>query len=284
MKHILLPTDFSKNADNAISYAVQLYKNEVCRFYILHTDIPISSGAEDLVDSYSILTLQEIQKEAAKQKLKKIEDQLKKKFNNANHSFIPMASFNLFISEMRRVIKENNIDLIIMGTKGATGAKEIFIGTNTMQTIKKLKCPVIAIPSDFKYEKPNEVLFPTNYEAIKSNKYLPLIKKICKEHKSKLHILNVYQDIPLKEKQEKIETFLDTYFKDTHHFFHSSEKHDLIEAIEDFEIENRINFLIMIQNHHNFFENLLFKPIVNQMVYHTNIPFLVIPSNELIKN
>jgi nucleotide-binding universal stress UspA family protein len=284
MKHILLPTDFSKNAYNAISYAVQLYKDVVCKFYILHSDVPVSSGAEDLVDSYSILTLQEKQKETAEEKLKEIENRLKKKYNNINHTFITIASFNLLISEIKEVIKENNIDLVIMGTKGATGAKELFIGTNTMQIIKKIKCPVIAIPSEFKYEKPKDILFPTNYEVSKSNKYLALIKKICEEHNSRLHILNVYLDIPLKEKQEQTEAFLDIYFKDISHIFHSPESQDLIEAIENFETANKVNFLIMIQNHHNFFENLLFKPVVNQMVYHTNIPFLVIPSDEQKKN
>jgi hypothetical protein len=208
---------------------------------------------------------------------------LKTEFNNANHTFITMVSFNTLTSEMVEVVKKKEIEFVIMGTKGATGAKEIFIGSNTMQTIKNLKCPVIAIPSGFKYEKPSEILFPTDYKIHKANKYLSLIKELCENNNnSKLHILNVSQDISLKEKQEQTETFLDDFFKETIHLFHNTENEDLVKAIITFKKTYKINFLIMVHNEHNFFENLFFKPVVNQMVYHTNIPFLVIPSEDQI--
>jgi len=282
MKRILLPTDFSENAYNAISYAVQLYKDIKCKFYILHTYTPVSISAGRMVDNYSSFDLQDITKETAERKLKGIEDRLKTEFNNANHTFITMVSFNTLTSEMVEVVKKKEIDFVIMGTKGATGAKEIFIGSNTMQTIKNLKCPVIAIPSGFKYEKPSEILFPTDYKIHKANKYLSLIKELCENNNSKLHILNVSQDISLKEKQEQTETFLDDFFKETIHLFHNTENQDLVKAIITFKKTNKINFLIMVHNEHNFFENLFFKPVVNQMVYHTNIPFLVIPSEDQI--
>jgi nucleotide-binding universal stress UspA family protein len=283
MKRILLPTDFSENAYNAISYAVQLYKDIKCKFYILHTYTPVSISAGRMVDNYSSFDLQDITKETAERKLKGIEDRLKTEFNNANHTFITMVSFNTLTSEMVEVVKKKEIEFVIMGTKGATGAKEIFIGSNTMQTIKNLKCPVIAIPSGFKYEKPSEILFPTDYKIHKANKYLSLIKELCENNNnSKLHILNVSQDISLKEKQEQTETFLDDFFKETIHLFHNTENQDLVKAIITFKKTYKINFLIMVHNEHNFFENLFFKPVVNQMVYHTNIPFLVIPSEDQI--
>jgi nucleotide-binding universal stress UspA family protein len=284
MKRILLPTDFSENAYNAISYAVQLYKDIKCKFYILHTYTPVSISAGRMVDNYSSFDLQDITKETAERKLKGIEDRLKTEFNNANHTFITMVSFNTLTSEMVEVVKKKEIEFVIMGTKGATGAKEIFIGSNTMQTIKNLKCPVIAIPSGFKYEKPSEILFPTDYKIHKANKYLSLIKELCENNNnnSKLHILNVSQDISLKEKQEQTETFLDDFFKETIHLFHNTENEDLVKAIITFKKTYKINFLIMVHNEHNLFENLFFKPVVNQMVYHTNIPFLVIPSEDQI--
>ena len=181
---------------------------------------------------------------------------------------------------MQEVIKESSINLVIMGTKGATGAKEIFLGTNTMSVIKELQCSVIAVPSQFEYQKPKEILFPTDYKFHKSNKYIALIKELCNEHKSRLHILNDSYNITLEEKEQQMKTFIETFFKDNVHLFHHSNKENLIEDIQSFEIKYNANFLIMINNKHNFLENLLFKPVVNQMVYHTKIPFLVIPSEE----
>ena len=127
MKRILLPTDFSENAYNAISYAVQLYKDIKCKFYILHTYTPVSISAGSMVDNYSSFDLQDITKETAERKLKEIEGRLETEFNNTNHTFSTMVSFNTLTSEMVEVVKKKEIDFVIMGTKGATGAKEILI-------------------------------------------------------------------------------------------------------------------------------------------------------------
>lgn len=278
MKHILLPTDFSENAYNAICYAVQLYKDVACRFYILHTYNPINMGVGGIVDTYNSSGLQDLEKEVAANKLREIEDSLYEKFSNARHTFITMVSFNLLISQMKIVIKENDIDLVIMGTKGVTAAKEIFIGTNTMYAIKNLKFPVIAVPSGFKYEQPSEVLLPTDYKFSKTNKYISLIRELCEVHASRLHVLNVYYNFGLKDKQQQTDAFLDAFFIDNVCLFHVSERQELIEAIEHFETKCKVNLLVMIHVKHNFFENLLFAPVVNQMVYHSNVPFFVIPS------
>lgn len=282
MKRILLPTDFSENAYNAISYAVQLYENTKCKFYILHTYTPITMSTGGAVGTYTPMPLHDMEKETAKRKLKEIKERLHTEFGNSKHTFKTIASFNLLTSAMKRTIEKKGINFVVMGTKGATGAKEIFIGTNTMYAIKKLKCPVIAVPSGFKYEKPREVLFPTDYKIYKSNRHISFIRELCEAHNSRLHILNVYQGMSLKEKQQEVEAFLDVFFIDNTHLFHIAEGQELIEAIEAFEKKMKINFLVMIHNKHNFFENLLFRPVINQMVYHTNVPFLVIPSEELI--
>jgi nucleotide-binding universal stress UspA family protein len=237
-------------------------------------------SAGGMIDNYSTFDLQDIQKETAQRKIKELENNLIKKFNNSNHTFTSIVSFNLLTSQMIEVIKDKAIDFVVMGTKGATGAKEIFIGSNTMDTIKNIKCPVIAIPSGFKYEKPTEILFPTDFEIQQSNKFLYLIKELCEKKNSRLHFLHVYQDIPLEEEQEQTEAFLNVFFKKTNRLFHNTEMPDIIEAIKTFEKTYKINFLIMLYNEHTFFENLIFKPIVNKMVYHTKIPLLVIPSEK----
>ena len=85
---------------------------------------------------------------------------------------------------------------------------------------------------------------------------------------------------PLDEDQKEMKAYLDGYFKDNAHLFHIAENTDVLGAIEKFQLKSKINLLIMIHNKHNFFENLLFKPVINQVAYHTNIPFLVIPSED----
>jgi nucleotide-binding universal stress UspA family protein len=280
MKKILAPTDFSENATNAIKYAIKLFEKETCVFYLLNTFTPAAYNVGAMVDSYSALRLQEIVKDNSEKNLEMLEDSLKEQFNNPNHSFVRIASFNLLILEITDVVTREGIDLIVMGTKGATGAKEVFLGTHTTYTIKKVKCPVIAVPSGFVFDPPKEILFPTDYRLSKTNKYLSLIKGICEKHVSRLNILNAYHGEPLSKDQNNIKDFLDKYFEGNSHLFHIAEDTDLIGAIDNFQVKHKINFLIMIHNRHSFFENMLFRPLINQIAYHTNIPFLVIPSED----
>ncbi len=284
MKNILLPTDFSENALNAIEYAVQLFQDEKCTFHLLNTFTPIAYNIGTFHDGYSTLMLEEITRKNSESGLQEIEDKLKTKFNNPKHSFERLACFNLLTDAIIATVKERDIDLIVMGTKGATGAKEVFLGTNTMFTIKKAHCPVIAVPEDFLFKTTKEILFPTDFKFSMKNENLKLLKSICTSNEARLNILNIYYGQPLNMDQERVKNQLEDLFKDNPHVFHTTEDVDLAEAVEQFQIKHEINFLVMIQNKHSFFENLLFKPVIKQMVYHTNVPFMVIPAVELMKN
>ncbi len=282
MKRILLPTDFSENAYNAIRYALQFFKDEAATFYILNTFTPVSYHAGYLIENPTLYGMEDVAMINSKRDVERIEEKIKKEFNNPKHEFVRISAFNTLIGEIEETIEKYNIDLLVMGTKGATGAKEVFIGTHTMYTIKKVKCPVIAVPSGFEYEEPKDILFPTDYNLSTKNPFLSLVKEICDKHVCRLNILNAYYGIPLNDQQEETKNFLDEYFKGNAHIFHIAEGVDVLEAVEDFQRKYSINLLIMIHNQHSFFENLLFKPVINQIAYHTNIPFLVIPSEKKI--
>lgn len=282
MKNILLPTDFSENAFNAMEYAVQLFKEEDCTFHLLNTFTPIAYNIGTFHDGYSTLMLEEITRKNSENGLKDIQDKLVTKFNNPKHTFHRLACLNLLTDAIIAAVKERDIDVIVMGTKGATGAKEVFLGTNTLYTIKKANCAVIAVPEGFEYVDPKDVLFPTDFKFSIENKYFPLFRSICTNHKSRLSILNVYFGQPLEASRANTKEQFEEFFKHNNFIFHEKENMDIAEAVELFQIKHRIDFLVMVQNKHSFFENLLFKPVIKQIVYHTNVPFMVIPSVELM--
>ncbi|GAA4112439.1 universal stress protein [Aquimarina addita] len=282
MKNILLPTDFSENAYNAIRYAVQFYKKERCTFYMLNTFTPISFNAGYMIENPMPYGMEDVAMINSKKETEELEEKIKEEFNNPRHIFKRISVFNMLIPEIKDAVKKYQIDLIIMGTKGATGAREIFIGTHTMYVIKKVNCPVLAVPSGFEFEEPKEILFPTDYQFSATNPFLSFLKEICTLHISRIHILNAYYGVPLTTYQEEIRAFLDIYFEKNAHIFHIADGMDVLEAIEDFQKKNNINLLVMVHNKHSFFENLLFKPVINQIAYHTNVPFLVIPSEKRI--
>jgi len=278
MKKILLPTDFSANSWNAIKYALQLFKDETCKFYLLNAYTPIIYHVEYVLVRPAQFGMADVIRKNSLKGLKDIKNRINKEFNNTNHSFKCIAAFNTLIPEIKEIVEDKNIDFVVMGTKGATGAKEILIGSNTVHVIKNVKCPILAIPDNFDFETLQEILFPSDYEVDFQNKQIQPILDIASSHHSKLNVLNVSYGSELSEKQEQNRQKLESYFAKVVHIFHSVKDQNVSVAITNFQLKSFINLLVMINNKHSFFENLFFKPLINQIGFHLNIPFLVIPS------
>ena len=280
MIKILLPTDFSENAYNAIKYAVELFENEECNFYLLNTYTPVLYDTEYILYSPSPLSLHEIYRNKSLTGLEKTERQINKDLPNSKHKWELVYSFNTLSDEIKIQVKERKIDLVVMGTQGATGAKMILFGTHTVHAIKKTSCPLLAIPSDFKFKTLKNILFPTDYDLNFTDKYLNFLKRLIEKHASTIHIAKVYFGIPLDTEQEKSKKFLEQYFKNLPHKFYKIEMSSVSEGIEEFKSKHPVDLMLMISNKHSFFENLLFRPVINEIGFQIKIPFLVIPSGK----
>ncbi len=278
MKKILLPTDFSDNSWNAIKYALQLFKDEACNFLLLNTYTPIIYSEEYILTNPSQFDLAKVIRAESVKGLEEIAKRIKKEFNNPKHTILEIASFNTLTSEIEELQEGNELEFIVMGTKGATGAKEILFGSNTVHVFKNAKCPVLAVPESFSFETPFEILFPSDYEVDFKDKHIQPIIDIASAYHSRVNILNASYGYDLSEEQEKNKQKLNTYFKTITHLFHSVSNQNVQEAITNFQLKTRINLLVMINNKHSFFENLFFKSTIKQIGFHLNIPFLVIPS------
>ena len=284
MKNILLPTDFSENSWNAIAYALQLFKNKKCKFYLLNVYTPVIYQTDYLYGSPALFSdpaqfgVPDPIRETSLQSLKDFKDRINKEFNNPKHSFETISVFNTLISEIKELVEEKSIDYVVMGTKGATGAKEVLFGSNTVHVFKSIKCAVLAIPQNFKFETPHEILFPTDYEIEFTKKQLQPLIDVTSLYISRVNILNVSYGYELSEIQEKNKKELEKLFENTAYLFHSVANESVPEAISEFQLRARINLLVMINNKHSFFENLFFKNTVNQIGFHLNIPFLLIPA------
>lgn len=278
MKNILLPTDFSENSWNATKYALQLFKNETCKFYLLNTYTPVIYHVEYVLVNPAQYGLGDAIREHSLKQLDDFEARIKKEFNNPKHTIETKASFNTLISEIKEIVESKAIDYVVMGTKGATGTKEILFGSNTVHVFKNVKCPILAVPDDFDFESPHEVLFPTDYEIDYQDSHINPIIDILSFYNARINILNATYGYDLSENQQINKNKLENYFKNTTQLFHSVSGQTVEDAIAKFQLKARVNLLVMINNKHSFFENLFFKSAINQIGFHLNIPFLVIPA------
>lgn len=278
MKKILLPTDFSENSWNAVKYALELYKDFKCNFTLLHTYTPLIYQVEYLQASTVQLQVLEAVKETSEKKLDNLINKIHSEFNNPNHTFTQISAFNTLTEEIKQLFDGQVMEMIIMGTKGATGLKEVLFGSNTVHVLKNAKCPVLAIPSNFSFDVPTEILFPSDYDIDFKEKHVQPILDIASKYHSTINVLNATYGYDLTERQEFNRSKLEQYFYKVSHKFHNVSNQAVPEAIAKFQSNVNINLLAMINNKHTFFENLFFKSNIKQIGFHLNIPFLVIPS------
>lgn len=279
MLSILLPTDFSDNSWNAIKYATQLFKDDKCTFHVFNAYTPVIYHVEYIMMYPAQFGLGDAARETSLAGLDKLIDRIiVENKSNPNHKFEAIARFDTLVSGVKELIDERHIDIVIMGTKGATGAEEVLFGSNTVQVFKNIKCPTLAIPSNFEYESPIEILFPTDFKIDYQKTAIDMLLDIAIKHHSRIHTMHVFTGYSLTEAQEKHKLELENLFKSIANLYHDVESMEITEAINQFQIQHKINMLAMINNKHSFFENVFFQNPINQIGFHLNIPFLVIPS------
>ena len=277
MQRILIPTDFSDNSWNAIKYGMELYKNVKCMFYLLHINpIPPYSAAGTSVRT-TTLVLKDAMLKESKVLLKKLLSRIKEISNSQLHTFSTIARYDYFVDCVKQEVEDKEIDLIIMGTKGASGLKKVTVGSNTGDVITKVKCPLLAIPENAKFQIPREIAFPTDYHIAYNMNVLDTLINMVQMNDATLRIVHISRKgEELSEEQLAHKEFLHDYLRGIEHSFHSLTGTRLETAIQCFVESRDINIVAMVAKNLNFFQRILFKPAVEEISYHTDIPFLVL--------
>ena len=277
MQRFLIPTDFSENSWNAIKYGLEFFKNVKCTFHLLHVNpIPTYSAAGSSVRTTTAVLEDSMIKES-KTELKKMLRRIKDISDNHNHVFSSTAVYDYFVDTVKREVEDKKIDLIIMGTKGASGLKRVTVGSNTGDVITKVKCPLLAVPENASYKIPKEIAFPTDYQIAYDMKVLDTLISMARMSDATLRIVHISKKgEDLSDEQLENKDFLHDYLRGVDHSFHSLTGSRLEAAIQCFVESRDIDMVAMVAKNLNFFQRILFKPAVEEISYHTDIPFLVL--------
>ncbi|MEZ4811621.1 MAG: universal stress protein [Allomuricauda sp.] len=279
MMKIVLPTDFSENAFHAIGYAANLLENVTCVFYLLHAYTPAMYRIDYAFGSPGQLGLPDEHHTIAETSLEKTRMRIERKFDNPKHIYFAHAAFNTLEDEIKTMVKNENVDAIIMGTQGATGAKEILFGSTTVGIFKKADVPVLAVPSWYRFAPPKEILFPTDYEVDYEKADLDFLMHVSKSWGSHIHVMHVSPPDGLTQDQERNKKVLEKILKGKAHTVHDLPDQDLVQAINTFQKNVSMDLLVMIKNKHSFLERLFLEPVIQNIGLHSKIPFLVLPYN-----
>ncbi|MEW4923542.1 universal stress protein [Algibacter sp. 2305UL17-15] len=207
MKKILVPTDFSEQAENALEVAAQLAKQHHSEIYLLNVlDLPLHEV--DALSTYRDLPEAMFFMKLAHKKFKK----LKEKDYLQGITVHEAIEFHDIFKGIYHVCEKNNIDFIIMGSHGASGFKELLIGSNTEKVVRTSEVPVLVVKKRHELFKIESFVFASDF---KDESKVPFLKalKFAESFEVEMHLLMVVtanKFITTAEAKARIQGFLDT--------------------------------------------------------------------------
>lgn len=272
MKNILIPTDFSETAINATNYAMEiakLTKAKVILFHVfhipmVHVDLPMTLTTFDDLEKSTMNILRSYEK-----------DLISRHGKGVTIERIIKPGF--VVDEVRDIIGEKEIDLIVMGITGEGKFAEVIIGSNATEVIKNVNCPTLIIPQNARFKRIENIAFACDYEEISESKALGQLKKFLKLFNAKLLIFNVVNPSRKPSFAKAVTGVkLESIFEDVNHDLYFPENDDLVYAINDFVDKHNIAILVMLSKKHNLFTNMFQERSTKKMAFHSHVPLLTI--------
>ncbi len=273
MRKILIPADFSNNAFNALKYACQVFKYERAEFLIMH------AYADEVYRQASVLGLGDLKEtllQDSEKQLKTMKNQLMEYSPNPKHVYSYISVFASLVDATNDLVNKENIDIVVMGTRGETNDRSLTFGSNTLHVLKYVHCPVLAIPESYEYHAPKQMLFPTNYMVPYKRRELKLLCQMAVSFRSKIHLLYIDANKKLSPRQEDNKRFLSDSLQEPELFFEKTVEKDKTMAITKYIVHNSIDLLVIVNSRHSYLEDLLHQSTIDQLGLHVKIPFLVL--------
>lgn len=278
MKTILIPTDFSANANKALDFAVQIAKPASAKIIIIHACDLLDITFKDQVKIEEEYNQKIIDESTAKLKL------LEESIEEAEQLIVETQLYKgLAMDTILFAAKEHKPDLVIMGTLGNSGVKEKIFGSKTSGVIGKINVPLLAVPLLSEWSKPSTILLAVNHFDKDIAITEPLFD-LAGLFNARVRVVLFTDKLSSDYSQQEqdllnYEAQLNSRYKDISVYAKHLEGYKFAETIENYIDEEDIDILAMMTNKRNFLESLFNRSLTRKMSYHTRIPLLVLPSN-----
>ncbi|RDI55042.1 universal stress protein [Flavobacterium glaciei] len=274
MKKILFPTDFSEVSTNAFVHALEFAKIVQGELVLLHTfQLPIYDN-QFFPENYAVIydSLELAQFDMFKEELPKLRAIAEERHLDKIKMSHRLMDGDL-LHNIKKSIKEDNIDFVIMGTSGATGWEAFFVGTNTESVISGIEVPMLCVPAEAKFKKIEIIGFTTRFRN-KDKNALKMVLNIAKKTKAKVKCLyvktsdsDVSKDTVANWEAEFINEPIDFYVINS----------DAVkETILDFIMYKEVDVLTMLTYKRGFFEGIFNPSLTKKVVTNIEVPILAI--------
>lgn len=280
MRKILVPIDFSESSINALKVAAQLAVRADIGIYLLHVNemapyvIPVSEYAY----TSSAVDVEEYDKEAER-RIQNIKSDILSEPRFGKLNIETGVREGLMIPVLSAVSEEEGIDLIVMSTLGASGWKEVFVGSNTERVIRHAVCPVLVIPEGVHELKVQRALVPSTLKPDQK-----AVFKTAKDWQDLLgfDVQTLYINDPLNAPTlGTIETEKNRLVEEAglrHVYLHVyGQTLNEEAAILAYAKEAEADLIVMGTHQRHGLSHLMFGSITEDTANHAHVPVLAVP-------
>ncbi|TGV04848.1 universal stress protein [Flavivirga rizhaonensis] len=263
MNKILVPVDFSDTSLNALSYAIKLFGSSSVEITILHI-YGIKSTALLMKSIDGLL------EKDAQRSMDELIEKVQKEFPKI--AMKTKIVLNDTVTAITSLGNSGKYDYIVMGTKGASGLKEVFIGSIAGGVISKTKkAPVIVVPRFYYYNSLDEIVFAISDNPLSNTTVIEPLRKIAKMHKSKIKVLHITEK-QTSDIQETLNQLKDLNPSVTYAFGTGNTNADL----NDYLKKNDSKLLCLIRGKKDFFDRLFGESVTLKQTFSSPVPLLIL--------
>ncbi|MBS1758629.1 MAG: universal stress protein [Bacteroidetes bacterium] len=273
MKTIIVPTDFSPIAVNAMNYAIDMAKSINASLLLLHVyQVPVTYTDIPVV----MISVDDIRK-GAEEKLERVKNEVEHVTSGTVKVYTEARMGNV-ADELEDLCSKISPFAVVMGTKGHSGLDRILFGSNTLAAIKHLTWPVICVPPGKEYGNGiKQVGFACDFKEVVKTTPVSVIKNFVQEFKATLHVLNTdFHNKQFKPETPEESILLHTMLEDAKPVYHFIQHHDIEDGINQFAEENNLDMIIAIPKKHKLLEGLFKPSTTRQLVFQSHVPVLCV--------
>ncbi|MFZ6013205.1 MAG: universal stress protein [Bacteroidota bacterium] len=271
MKRVLVPCDFSKQSNEAYQVALELATNAKSEIILLHVlAIPYlhtaGLGGEPLAFDPTYFKGME---EDAKKELQKMQE----KGTNQSLKVTTEIIYGDLIGSVKNTVEKHNIDLVVMGTSGASGLTEIFIGSNTEKVVRFSPVPVLAVRKAVELKSIKNILLPSTLDLNQTD-FIKKLKELQEFFRATLHILLVNTPVHFRrdaDANEALEEFAKHYKLSNYKLHFKNYSHE-VDGIVEFAYTEKMDMIAMGTHARKGLAHLFNSSMTEKVVNHVQCP------------
>lgn len=281
MGTILVPVDFSDYSLSAVEYAAAIAK-KINSGILLYHGYHVVTETDYAPISASYVGLQiENQQHLWEERMAELKSRLaNEQYDNGSGPLAVNSTvkMGLVVDDVAEMAEDPNIELVVMGTKGATGLERALFGSVTVAVLDKISCPVLAVPKGAKFKGFEQIVYATDFDD-KDIEVIDDLLEFAAYFDSHITCLHINTDLAhMTDDKAEIDVLRETYWFTPINRLDFALKRDesVPKGIDHYLQEHDTQLLAVLRQSHSFWERLLARSVSKNLAYHSEVPLLIL--------